>query len=123
MFNKSIFRSKIGKDKRGIWSPDKSQALLQLDTNNDGKVDPDKVEGTPSGALPLFTFKHTQDVAASIWNVNHGVGVVQPAHIQLYNDSGESIIATVTPVDDENLTVDFNTLMVAGCGYFSFILE
>jgi len=82
----------------------------------------DKVENlsTVSGSTVtealdnLIGYTHTQTVADNIWLVNHKLGQ-REVGVTVYNDSSELIYPyRILIADENNLTITFNTVAVAG---------
>lgn len=71
----------------------------------------------PGDVVPR-SYRHAQGVPASLWIVEHNMGVF-PASIHVEDTAGNDWIGEVTYVDTNNLTIDFGTASFAGYAYLT----
>lgn len=89
-----------------------SQIVVQggtaLDVSSPGPQGPPGPQGDP-GAPGGATFTHVQSVAASQWNINHGLG--RYPHVTLIDTlsgAGDTFLGLVQYVDDDNISIVLN---------------
>ena len=63
------------------------------------------------------TYTHIQSIPSTSWVVNHNLGIPYPEYTVVDTNGEEYIGIVLTPVDSNNLTVDFS-IPLSGTAYF-----
>lgn len=74
-------------------------------------------QGPPGGGGGSSAYyKHDQDVPATLWTVNHNLGV--RTNVAVYDSTNEEVDADIHYIDDNTTTITF-AYAITGCAVFS----